>query len=56
MPVVWDEDKSAYAMGAAISNATNAAGAPTQAEFNNFVAQFNALLVVLRDAGVIAAD
>lgn len=56
MPLTWDEDKQAWAGGAAIADVPNAAAAPTQAEFNTLVARFNALLAVCRDAGLIALD
>lgn len=56
MPLVFDEDKSSWAQGPAITDAANAAAAPTKAEFDALVAKFNALLAVCRDAGLIAAD
>lgn len=56
MALTWDEDKNAWAGGPAIANAVAAVAAPTQAEFNALVTQFNALLAVLRDAGLIALD
>jgi len=56
MPVVWDEDKSAYAGGPAITDAAQSAAAPTKAEFDALVAKFNALLVVARDMGLVALD
>jgi hypothetical protein len=56
MPLTWDEDKHAWAGGAAITNVPTAAAAPTQAEFNTLVDRFNALLAVCRDAGLIALD
>jgi hypothetical protein len=40
--------------GAAVANGVNAAAAPTQAEFNALVTQFNALLTRCRDHGLIA--
>lgn len=40
--------------GAAVADAVNAAGAPTQAEFNALVTQVNALLARLRTHGLIA--
>jgi hypothetical protein len=43
------------ARGAAVAEAVNAAGAPTQAEFNAFVTQFNTLLARLRTHGLIAS-
>lgn len=39
---------------ALVANGVNAAGAPTQAEFNALVTQFNALLARLRTHGLIA--
>lgn len=42
------------AQGAAVANAVNAVGVPTQAEFNAFVTQFNALAARLRSHGIIA--
>lgn len=42
------------AQGALVANAVNAAGSPTQSEFNAFVTQFNALLARLRAHGLIA--
>jgi hypothetical protein len=57
MPLVWDEDKQAWAGGPAIVNQANAAAdPPTQAEFNALAAKFNALLAACRDAGIIAID
>ena len=56
MPLVWDEDKSAYAGGPAITDAVVAVAAPTKAEFDALVAKFNALLAVARDAGLVALD
>lgn len=38
----------------AVANAVNAAAVPTQAEFNAFVTQFNALLAHMRTHGLIA--
>ncbi len=52
----FDEDKSSWAMGPAITNVPTAAAAPTQAEFNTLVSRFNALLATCRDAGIIATD
>lgn len=42
------------ARGAAVTDAVAAAAAPTQAEFNAFVTQFNALLARVRAHGLIA--
>ncbi len=42
------------ARGAAVANAVAAVGAPTQAEFNALVTQFNALLARVRAHGLIA--
>lgn len=53
----YDEDKSAWAQGPAITPAGTAAGAtPTNAEFDALVGKFNTLLTYLRDAGILATD
>ena len=56
MPLTWDEDKNAWAGGPAITDAAQAAAAPTKGEFDALVAKFNALLAICRDAGLIATD
>lgn len=56
MPLEWDEDKHAWAGGAAIADVPMAAAAPTKAEFDTLATRFNALLAVCRDAGLIALD
>lgn len=56
MPLTWDEDKAAWAGGPAITDAAQAAAAPTKAEFDALVAKFNALLLICRDAGLVALD
>jgi hypothetical protein len=56
MALTWDEDKAAWSNGPAITDAVQAAAAPTKAEFDALVAKFNALLAVARDAGLIALD
>ena len=56
----WDEDKGAWAAAAAVANVTGTAGATyTAAEqtiVNSLVAQLNAALAALREAGIIAID
>jgi hypothetical protein len=42
------------AQGAAVANGVNAVAAPTQAEFNALVTQFNLLLARCRAHGLIA--
>jgi len=56
MPLVFDEDKSAWAAGAAITTVPAVGAAFVQAEVNAIVTALNALLVVARDAGLIAQD
>lgn len=56
MPLTWDEDKFGWAGGAAITNASYSAAAPTKAEFDALVDKFNALLAICRDAGLVALD
>lgn len=56
MALTWDEDKSGWAGGPAITDAAQAAAAPTKAEFDALVAKFNALLAICRDAGLVALD
>lgn len=57
MALTWDEDKSSWAGGPAITDAAQAATSPpTKTEFDALVAKFNALLQTARDAGLIAAD
>jgi len=41
-------------VAAQITDAVNAVAAPTQTEFNNLVAKFNAVLAALRGANIIA--
>jgi hypothetical protein len=55
-PKVWDEDTSSPTHGAAIADASQAAAAPTKAEFDALVAKFNSALAALRSAGIIAQD
>lgn len=59
MPV-WDEDKNAWAGGAAVANVAGSAGgtftATEQGIVNAQTAAINALLAVLRDVGIIAND
>jgi hypothetical protein len=63
LDVVGTTQSTAFASGAnqvvgaqqaAVANGVNAAAAPTQAEFNALVTQFNALLSRLRTHGLIA--
>lgn len=50
-----DSTRNQFVNGAAITDASNAAAAPTQAEYNALVAKFNSLLAAARAAGLIAA-
>ena len=54
MAHVWDKNKFAYANGPAITTVSQAAAAPTKAEYDTLVAAFNALLQACRDAGIIS--
>lgn len=56
MALTWDEDKSGWAGGPAITDAAASVAAPTKAEFDALVAKFNALLAICRDAGLVALD
>ncbi len=57
MALTWDEDKNAWAGGPAIANVVaTAAASPTTAEFNAVVTALNSLLVICRDAGLVAND
>ena len=60
MPLTWDEDKNAYANGPAIATLTGTAGATYTATEQGMIAAqqaaINAMLVVMRDAGLVALD
>lgn len=60
MALTWDEDKSAWAGGPAITTPTGTAGATytatEQAMINANQAAIAAILAVMRDAGLIALD
>lgn len=60
MPLVWDEDKNAWAGGAAVASVAGTASATytatEQGVINSLVTTVNALLAVCRDAGLIALD
>lgn len=58
MPLTWDEDKSAWAEGPAIATLAGTAGATYTATEQGIInaqqAAINAMLAVMRDAGLIA--
>ena len=56
MALTWDEDKASWAGGPAITTVPSVGAAFVQAEVNAIVTALNALLVVARDAGLIALD
>jgi hypothetical protein len=57
VPLTWDEDKSSWSGGPAITPQPVATADPVPAaDFNALAARLNALLVAARDAGLIATD
>lgn len=59
-PTIWDEDTSTMVHGAAIATVTGTADATYSANevtlINDLLAAVNAMLVVLRSAGMLAKD